>query len=65
MNSGMLIGIVALVLGLAPAIVGVRLAYVNPPESAGRRRGVLIAVLGLGIIWIGGFIGAFASLGGI
>ncbi|NNG18885.1 hypothetical protein HJ590_04730 [Naumannella sp. ID2617S] len=62
MNTGMLIGIVALVVGLPLAIIGVRLTFVNPPESRGRRRGALIAGLGLGIIWIGGFIGAFSSL---
>lgn len=61
----MLIGIAALVCGLAPALVGVRLAYVNPPESPGRRRGALIAVIGLGIIVLGGFVGAFSSLTGL
>lgn len=62
MNGGMLIGFAGLVLGLPLLLVGVRLMYVSPPESVRRRRGLILILVGFGLVWIGGFVGAFSSL---
>lgn len=62
MNAGMLIGIAGLVLGLPLGLVGVRLLYGSEPGSPRRRKGGLLLALGLGMVWIGGFIGAFSSV---
>lgn len=62
MNAGMLIGFAGLVLGLPLLLVGVRFVYRNPAGSRGRRSGVAMILVGFGMVWIGGFIGAFSSL---
>lgn len=61
-NPGMLIGFAGLVLGLPLGLVGVRLVYGSQPGSTRRRRGIALIVIGFGMVWIGGFIGAFSSL---
>lgn len=62
MNAGMLIGIAGLVLGLPLLLVGVRFVYGSAAGSQRRRRGVIMIVVGFGMVWIGGFIGAFSSI---
>lgn len=62
MNLGMLIGFAGLVLGLPLGLVGVRLLYGSQPGSRRRRRGISLIVIGFGMVWIGGFVGAFSSL---
>jgi hypothetical protein len=61
-NAGMVVGIAGLVLGLPLLLVGVRLVYGSAVGSPRRRRGVMLIVVGFGMVWIGGFIGAFSSL---
>lgn len=62
MNTGMLIGIAGLVLGLPLGLVGVRLVYGSSPGSVRRRRGITLIIVGFGMVWIAGFVGAFSSV---
>lgn len=51
-----------LVIGLLTGIAGILTVTGSAPHSTRRRRGIIIGIVGLVIVWIGGFVGAFSSL---
>lgn len=51
-----------LVLGLLTGLAGILTVTGSTSGSPRRRRGIIIAIVGLVIVWIGGFLGAFSSL---
>ncbi|WP_432557746.1 hypothetical protein [Granulicoccus sp. GXG6511] len=62
MNTGMLVGFGMLVIGLLTGLAGILLVSGSPAGSPRRRKGFVLVGVGLGGVWIGGFIGAFSSL---
>ncbi len=57
-----LVGFGMLVIGLLTGIAGILTVTGSAPHSTRRRRGIIIGIVGLVIVWIGGFVGAFSSL---
>ncbi len=58
----MLVGFGMLVIGLLTGLAGILLVSGSPAGSPRRRKGFVLVGVGLGGVWIGGFIGAFSSL---
>lgn len=58
----MAIGFAALVVGLLIGLAGIIVFGASPAGDVRRRRGAIMIAVGLGMVWIGGFVGAFASL---
>lgn len=63
MNPGMLIGFGMLVIGLFIGLSGILLFARSVSGTPKRRRAGVVIGFGLGMVWIGGFVGAFSSLG--
>lgn len=57
------VGFAMLVLGLLTALGGILTITGSAAGSPRRRRGIMVVAVGLGVVWIGGFVGAFSSLG--
>lgn len=62
-NPGMFVGFGMLVVGLLIGLGGILLLARSTAGTPIRRRAVVVIALGLGMVWIGGFVGAFSSLG--
>lgn len=58
----MVIGFAGLIVGLLIGLAGIIVFGASPTGSVRRRRGAIMVAVGLGMVWIGGFVGAFASL---
>lgn len=58
----MFVGFGMLVVGLLTGLGGILLVSGSTSGSPRRRRGGVLVGVGLGMVWIGGFIGAFSSL---
>lgn len=56
------VGFGMIVVGLLTGLAGILTVTGSPPRSSRRRRGIIIAIAGLVVVWIGGFVGAFSSL---
>lgn len=63
MNPVMLVGFGMLIVGLLVGLGGILVISGSPSRSTRRRKGGILVGLGLGMVWIGGFVGAFSSLG--
>ena len=59
---GMFIGFGMLVIGLLTGLAGILVVSGSPAGSPRRRKGFILVGVGLGAVWIGGFVGAFSSL---
>ncbi|WP_425309011.1 hypothetical protein AADG42_09645 [Ammonicoccus fulvus] len=57
-----LVGFGMIVIGLLTGLAGILTVTGSAPRSQRRRRGIIIAIAGLVVVWIGGFVGAFSSL---
>ncbi|MDO5498985.1 MAG: hypothetical protein Q4F67_04805 [Propionibacteriaceae bacterium] len=62
MNLGMSIGFGMLVVGLLTALAGILMFSGSPAGSPRRRKAGILVGVGLAMVWIGGFFGAFSSL---
>lgn len=58
----MLVGFGMLVVGLLTGLAGILTVSGSPAGSRRRRTGFVLVGVGLGLVWIGGFVGAFSSL---
>lgn len=58
----MLIGFGMLVIGLLTGLGGILTVSGSPAGSRRRRKGFILVGVGLGMVWIGGFVGAFSSV---
>lgn len=61
-NPGMLAGFGLLVVGLLVGLGGILAFARSTPGTPPRRRAGIVIACGLGMVWIGGFVGAFSSL---
>lgn len=62
MNPITLVGFGMLVVGLLIGLAGILTLSGSTSGSVRRRRGIIVVAIGLGMVWIGGFVGAFSSL---